>query len=103
MKYALAVCLLSLTALVGCGGRSTESVAVEETPAAVEIRSSLEYLAETGQVDSGVMSIEENIAKLQETDPAKATELSADLEKLKKSANNPAAVKSQAQAMLGKL
>ncbi len=100
MKSFVAVCVLGVALSVGCG--SDESVAVQEPAATAVIKSSLEHLAQTGVVDSGIMVLEENIAKLQESDAAKAAELSADFAKLK-SASGPAAVKSQATAMLQKL
>lgn len=101
MKSFVAVCLLGVALSVGCTS-GTESVPVQEPAATDVIKSSLNHLAETGEIDSGIMVLEENIEKLKESDPAKGSELSADFAKLK-SAGSPAAVKSQASAMLQKL
>lgn len=101
MKSFVAVCVLGVALSVGCTS-GTESVPVPEPAATDAIKSGLNHLAETGEIDSGIMVLEENIEKLKESDPAKASELSTDLTKLK-SAGSPAAVKSQASAMLQKL
>lgn len=99
MRYCVTIVLLSIAISVGCGPATT-SVPATATPADAEIRSGLQYLAETGVVDSGIMSIEESIERM--SDPAKSAELKADLEKLK-AASGEAAVKKQAEAMLEKL
>lgn len=101
MKNLIAICLLTLLIGLGCGP-STQSVRVQPPAPEDTIKSTLTHLTETGVIDSGIVSLEESIEKLKETDPDKGNELAADLEKLK-STRNPAAVKSQAQTMLDKL
>jgi hypothetical protein len=101
LKSFVAVCVLGVALSVGCTS-GTESVPVQEPAATDVIRSGLNHLAQTGEIDSGIVALEESIQKLQESDPAKASELMTDLGKLK-SASSPSAVKSQASAMLQKL
>lgn len=101
MKYALLCCLVALTFSLGCGP-STPSTSVEVPPPTAMIKSTLEGYAASGELDSGIMILDEEIAKLKESDPTKAAELEADLAKLK-SAGGKSAVKSQANAMIEKL
>ena len=101
MKYALLCCLIALTFCLGCGP-STQSTTVEPPKPVEEIKATLKGYADSGQLDSGIVILEEEIAKLKETDAALASTLEEDLAKLQ-SASGRSAVKKQAEAMLEKL
>ena len=97
--FALLILLSSL--LVGCGQSSTpvEQVAV---PTADILKSSLRNPAETGQLGSELITIEESIAKMQTENTANAGALAKDLEALK-AADTPAKIKAKAKEMQAKL
>lgn len=99
-----AACLLLTTAmpLAGCGTRATTSIPVEVPPPVQQLRQLLGSYAESGQLDSGVVAIREQIDALRSSDASKAESLAADLGKLE-TLKSPAAVKELASAMLGKL
>lgn len=86
----------------GCGRSGPEKVQVQVPPPAQQLRALLETYATSGQLDSGVVAIREQIDTLRATDAAKADELAADLAKFEtlKAAD---AVKKQAESMLKKL
>lgn len=100
-KYVLCVMLLVVTLLVGCG-RSTKSERVEVPPTVEQIRASLQPYADSGQLDSGVVSLHDQIEALKADDPAKASTLESDLAELE-GMKTPDKVKAKAQEMLGKL
>jgi len=75
---------------------------VTPPPAAAQLRALLETYAKTGELDSGVVAVREQIDALRATDAAKADALAAELAKLEAS-RGAAAVKKQAEAMLEKL
>lgn len=93
--FAAAVILV-----IGCS--KEETTTVQQAPPSDLIRSTLEYTIETGQLDSGLMEVHNQIEKMKESDPTKAAELSEALGELEK-AKGPADVKAKAQAMLSKL
>lgn len=104
----LAVLLLLVVALglaAGCGGstgpapQKVQPVQVEPTEA---IRSALQSIAQSGQVGSEGLTIQENIEKLRSTDAAKADVLAKDYQELQ-ATTDPAKVKAKAAEMLGKL
>lgn len=101
MKYAFLCCLVALTFCLGCGP-STQSTSVEPPKPTDQIKSSLEYYAESGELDSGIIILDEEVAKLKESDPTLGAELEKDLAALK-SSSGKSAVKKQANAMLEKL
>ncbi|PQO36734.1 hypothetical protein C5Y96_06060 [Blastopirellula marina] len=90
-----------MTFCLGCGP-STPSTSVEVPKPTAMIKSTLEGYASSGELDSGIMILDEEIAKLKESDSALATSLEQDLAKLK-SASGKSAVKKQAESMLEKL
>lgn len=92
----------SVAVSVGCGQRGRTPIRVEVPPPVTQLRSLLETYAKTGELDSGVIAIREQIDVLRATDAAKADALAAELPKLE-SSKGAAAVKKQAEAMLGKL
>ena len=94
--------LFLLSVLVaGCGPGSTEVQQVA-VPSSDILKASLKGPAETGQLGSEMITIEETIAKMQTEKTANAEALAKDLEALK-AANTPAKVKAKATEMLGKL
>jgi len=86
----------------GCGRRGPAPIRVEVPPAVTQLRALLEGYATSGELDSGIVAIREQIDVLRGTDAAKADALAAELPKLE-SSKGAAAVKKQAEAMLGKL
>jgi len=86
----------------GCGRRGPAPIRVEVPPAVTQLRGLLEGYAKSGELDSGIVAIREQIDVLRGTDAAKADVLAAELPKLE-SSKGAAAVKKQAEAMLGKL
>ena len=68
-----------------------------------EIRSALEHVAQTGEIDSGLVIVREKLEAMKETDAAKAGELLQDLSQLEKMTTQPAQAKAKAQEMLKKL
>jgi hypothetical protein len=96
-----ALLLLLSAFVVGCGQGSTEVQQVA-VPTADILKASLKNPAETGQLGSELITIEESIAKLQTEKSANADALAKDLEELK-TADTPAKVKAKAKEMQGKL
>ena len=86
----------------GCVQGGSEKIQVQVPAPVAQIRALLETYAKTGELDSGVVAIREQIDLLRTTDAAKADDLAADLAKFEtlKAAD---AVKKQAEAMLKKL
>lgn len=101
MKYALLCCLVALTFCLGCGP-STQSTSVEPPKPTEEIKATLQGYAASGELDSGIVILEEEIAKVKESDPTLGATLEEELGKLK-SASGKSAVKKQAEAMIEKL
>jgi hypothetical protein len=104
MNLVKSLCVaLFFAAAVGCGA-VTDDDPVDVTPPSTteKLKASLNDVAQTGQMGSGMMTIEQEIEKLRATDAAKADALKADYEQLK-TMNNPAQAKAKAQEMLGKL
>ncbi len=102
MSFVRVLALLSVLAIVGCGS-GENATPVEPPTADSQIKSSLEYVAESGQVDSGIMLVREQLEELKETDAAKADALLKDLDELETMAGNPDGAKAKASEMLKKL
>ena len=82
--------LMSVFALVGCGPGSTP-VPVNEGPAPAEsIRTNLQYIIDSGTVGSEMLTIQDDINKIKETDPAKAEELQKQYDQLDKARGSQA-------------
>lgn len=74
--------LMLLTGLVlGCGPGSTAVPPPATTPAD-EIRTNLQYIVDSGTKGSEMMTIQQNIEKLAETEPDQADKLRAEFQKL---------------------
>jgi hypothetical protein len=93
--------LLVVILFISCG-RSTTSERVDVPPAEQQAKAMLQTYAETGQLDSSVVTLQEQLEAIKATDEAKGNALLSDFEQLK-SASSPAKVKEKAQAMLSKL
>ncbi|MHC2067081.1 hypothetical protein ACYFX5_06400 [Bremerella sp. T1] len=91
--------IVLFSAVVGCGAGSTP-VPPDTRPVTELIRQDLEGILSSNQLGSEMVSIENRITKLAETEPEKAEELRAEYEKLQKSASSPAR---QAKKMMEKL
>ncbi|QDT28937.1 hypothetical protein Enr10x_42850 [Gimesia panareensis] len=102
------VMLLMLTLIcVGCGsGADTEAeqAAAErnDVTSTDAMKTSLESIAQTGEMGSAAMGFRETLEDLKKTDAAKADQLLSDLDKLE-AASTPAATKKIAKEMAGKL
>lgn len=96
--------LLAASAMLAAGCQKTgrPPIKVDVPPATQQLRALLEGYAKTGELDSGVVAIREQIEVLRKTDAAKAGALDQEIGKLE-STKGAAAVKKQAEAMLGLL
>jgi hypothetical protein len=103
MRYLQFVFVMILVgALAGCG--SGDSPKAVTPPAATDaMKATLTEVAQTGQLNSGAMSLEGDIERLRATDAAKADALKKDYDELMSAGNNPVKAKAKAQEMLGKL
>lgn len=101
LAAVLPIILLSC-ALAGCGGVSDTPKTVTPPSSTESIKMTLEGVAQSGELGSGGMTLEQEIEKLRTSDPAKADALKSDYEQLK-TTNDPSQVKSKAQDMLKKL
>ncbi|MCS7237786.1 MAG: hypothetical protein NZ899_05880 [Thermoguttaceae bacterium] len=106
--YRLPLLLLVAAAIGfvgGCGGstgpgaQKVQPVQVQPTDA---MRSALESIAQSGQVGSEGLTIQENIEKLRASDASKADQLAKDYQELQ-ATTDPAKVKAKAAEMLKKL
>jgi outer membrane murein-binding lipoprotein Lpp len=94
--------ILCLALLAGCGSVSDQPKTVTPPAATESIKAVLNDLAQTGQMSSGVMTLETEIEKLRATDAAKADALKQGYDQLK-GLNNPALIQAKAKEMLSKL
>ncbi len=76
------VLLFFVGLFLGCGPGSTP-VPEQTTPPTDLIRRDLQHIVDSGIVGSEMLTIEENINTLAETEPDKAAELKTELESLK--------------------
>lgn len=95
------VALAAIMLFVGCSA-GVQDNPVEVTPSGANAKIALEGIAESGQLGSDVMTIEDDIASMKESDPAKAEALQKDLDELK-SMGKPADIKKKAKEMVEKL
>ena len=97
----LVSCFIVFLTTVGCGREKTQRV---KPPAPKdEVRSALEYVVQTGQVDSGLITVREKLESMKATDAAKAESLLKDLDQLEKLGQQPEQAKTKAREMLQKL
>jgi hypothetical protein len=105
MLRLIAVLLAASVLVVGCSGGTgpgPQKVTPPQVQPADAIRSALQSVAQSGQLGSEGLTIQENIEKLRATDSAKAEALAKDYQELEK-LSDPAKVKAKAEEMLGKL
>jgi hypothetical protein len=94
-----------VAALVGCGTKSFESVAVDTLPTvppAQKAKTLLEGVASTGQPGSGAEEIRMTLEELKKTDAAKGDQLLNDMKQLEATPEGPGMM-AKAKAMAGKL
>jgi hypothetical protein len=97
LKRSLVV--LGLGLVLGCGsGEHVQSV----EPPKNQSKTILESVAQSGILDSGMMSVREELEKMKATDAAKAEGLLKDLDQLEKM-NDAARIKAKAKEMAAKL
>jgi len=101
MWFVRFLTLLGVVAILGCGGGET-TIPVEEPAADTQVKSALESTAETGEIDSGIMLVRDQLERMKTTDAAKAEGLLKDLDELQ-SMTSPGQVKTKAKEMLSKL
>lgn len=100
-RFLVALLCVMVLVIVGCSREHTKSV--KPLAPQDEIRSVLEHVAQTGEIDSGLVIVRDKLEVMKETDAAKAGELLQDLNQLEKLNNQPAQAKAKAQEMLKKL
>lgn len=98
----LCLLLLGSVAFLGCGTATDTTQKVTPPSATSQIKSTLETYAQSGELDSGMMVVEEEAEKLKESDPAKAETLIKGIEELK-SLNDPAKIKAKAKELADSL
>lgn len=91
----------AIVSLVGCGGPGSTPVPPPSISIADLIRNDLKMIADSGQVGSEVSSIQDNLTKYREENPAVASQLLTELEKLQ--GLSGAEAKSVANEMIAKL
>jgi DNA-directed RNA polymerase subunit F len=98
VMWCLACCGLAS----GCGYSTVEVETESVQPAGASAKKMLENIAQTGELTSEVMSIQEELEKLKSTDEAKATALLGDLNALQ-AMTSPQQIKQKAKEMADKL
>ena len=89
MGFARVLMLLLVVCLIGCGPSETTKK-VEPPAAQDQIKMALQNVAETGEIDSGLMVVSDKLEEMKATDAAKAEELLKDLADLEKSSGEAA-------------
>jgi len=98
----LALCLLCCGLACGCGNGTVDVESESVDPSGVSAKKMLEDIAESGQLSSDVMSIQEELEKLKSTDEAKGQALLDDLTALQ-ALSSPQQIKQKAKEMADKL
>ena len=94
--------LLAAVAMVGCTDGRVVVPGEAAVPTSSEAKTTLEEIAESGEVSSAAMTVREALEELKETDSAKADGLLSDLDELE-SMSDPEAIKAKAKEMADKL
>ncbi|PQO34546.1 hypothetical protein DTL21_13600 [Bremerella cremea] len=92
-------CLLLAGFVIGCGQGGTP-VPENTIPVTEMIRNDLKSIVSNNQLGSEMVTLDENLKKLAETEPEKAAELRKEYEKLEKSGGRPSG---QAKKMMEKI
>ncbi len=91
--------VLTFVTMIGCGGE--QSTPVQEAAPTDQVKSALQNVAESGMIDSGIMTAREQLEGMKATDAAKAEGLLKDLDELE--GLSAGAAKKKATEMIGKL
>ncbi len=91
---------LVFVTLIGCNSADT-STPVQQSAPTDQVKSALQNVADTGVIDSGIVTVREQLDTLKATDAAKAETLLKDLDELEKLSGD--AAKKKAEEMIGKL
>ena len=95
---------LSVAALViGCNQAGTSSKKSAPPPSAATAKSTLNDVAKSGQLGSGMMALGDYVTNLRKSDPAKGEALAKEIDEMKKLAGTPEAMKAKAKAIADKL
>lgn len=92
-------CLLLAGFVIGCSQGGTP-VPENTIPVTEMIRNDLKSIVSNNQLGSEMVTLDENLKKLAETEPEKAAELRKEYEKLEKSGGRPSG---QAKKMMEKI
>lgn len=99
MRIGMMFSLMLVAFLLGC---SNEPAPVTQTPGPPPVKAALEQIANTGEMGSGMMEVEQGLNELKKTDAAKADKLLKEYSELQL-AKDPADVKAKAKAMADQL
>lgn len=99
MRFARLLLVLVFVALIGC--KTEKSIPVQQAAPTDQVKSALQNVANTGEIDSGIMTVREQLEAMKATDATKAEALLKDLAELEKLSGDPA--KKKAEEMIGKL
>jgi hypothetical protein len=102
MFWIRVITLLGIVAVLGCGSKD-ERVTPPTVSAKESVKKALEGLVASGKGGSEIMTIQTEIRKLKETDPALAEELIRDSNGLMSTTLGRDDIKVKAQEMLKKL
>jgi hypothetical protein len=104
MSILRVLALLSVLVFVGCGSdiTSTPIQPAGPTPAAQSAKATLEEIAKTGELGSGMESLKQSLEQVKQADAAKGDALLADLKTLE-STTDAEQIKAKAKEMAGKL
>ena len=94
--------MLVVASLAGCGGAGDAPVNVTPPASTEQLKAALNDVAQSGQLGSGGMVIEQEIETIRATDAAKADMLQKGYDELK-AATSPEAAKAKAQELMSKL
>lgn len=99
--HRLAAVMLAGAMFLGCG-RSGQSVKTPTTSPAEMAKAALKEVADTGVMGSGMLTVRENLEKIQSSDPAKGAALMKDFQALEK-ARTPQEIQMRARELMSKL
>ncbi|MEW4562568.1 hypothetical protein AB1K70_08580 [Bremerella sp. JC770] len=102
MSPLLRIALFGLlfSSVIGCGPGSTP-VPENTTPPSERIRKDLQYIVDSGQVGSEMLTIQENITLISEENPDQGAQLQQDFDQLEKARGGQA--RAIAKKMMEKL
>ena len=101
-RFGFWVALFVVASVIGCGQGGTSPSKKDSAPAA-NAKATLEDVAKTGRLGSGMMAVDGYIDSLRKSDAAKADALAKDLNELRGLVATPDAMKAKAKALADKL